>query len=119
MVRIEIITGGFNLNYRAARASPPPAARVASHEKPVEGLSSPGRISIYPNPTENSFINIEFSGLEDKAALQIYTLQGQLVWDLILTKDKTLIALDDIKPGIYTMRIMEKTSSSTKKIVVK
>ncbi|TRX58996.1 T9SS type A sorting domain-containing protein [Fulvivirga sp. M361] len=92
---------------------------LASHEKPVEGLSSPGRISIYPNPTENSFINIEFSGLEDKAALQIYTLQGRLVRDVILTKAKTLIALDDIKPGIYTMRIIEKTGSVTKQIVVK
>ncbi|MFK8037234.1 MAG: serine hydrolase [Crocinitomicaceae bacterium] len=73
-------------------------------------------ILTYPNPSTGS-INIK--GLDEKATLQLYSIDGRLVWRKFLSGEtKQLHIPDRIPKGIYIMEISTGVHSLSKKIIL-
>ena len=67
-------------------------------------------ISIYPNPA-NNYLNINFpNSFSDPFDVNIYDLNGKLVFNQQLFNLKNTINLNDLKSGFYTYNITNKTS---------
>jgi hypothetical protein len=77
-------------------------------------MPSNPNLVIYPNPATD-FINV--SGIEEAAGLQVLNSSGQLISELSISENTT-IPLKAIPNGIYFIRIFDKNSVQTKKIIV-
>ena len=73
--------------------------------------------NMYPNPANE---NIYVTNIEDNAKVEIYNLNGQLIYSNYQTNNKQLnINVSDWENGIYLIKINSESSLKTKKIVVK
>ena len=67
-------------------------------------------ISIYPNPV-NNYLNINFPNFfSNPLVLNIYNLNGKLVFNRQLFNLKNTIDLNNLKSGFYNYNITNKTS---------
>lgn len=114
IVRIQAVSGGFNFNDWAMWSASP----VARNITPTTTINESKEFTIYPNPTNKKFINVEFPKLKEKAILQIFSVQGKLVKETFLTSPYRRIDLGDIHNGLYLIKITEGTYNSTKKLII-
>ena len=94
---------------------------------PVAGIqkrSNNGYFSLYPNPAKG-YVKLSYSLPENSdVTFQIINTSGQLVGNSYIMKDETsgdhitAIELGDLSTGIYFCRMITKTASLTKKLVV-
>ena len=74
-------------------------------------------IIFYPNPT-NSYLNIEQSGQSYKASsIKIYDCNGRLVLSQISENNTTKININELKSGIYFIRISDGKNVLSKKFI--
>ena len=72
----------------------------------IESVADNGnRISIYPNPAQSTFTLK--TDLEKGSEVHIYSVTGQSVYRENLKSNETQINVNNLKPGIYTIRILE------------
>lgn len=114
VVRIEIVSGGLNINDWAVWNAPPSARKPV----PITSVEQHLELTVYPNPTNRPFININCKNLENQANLQIFNLQGKTVKEQLLTGPDHKIDLTGIHNGVYLLKITAGTQSMTKKIIV-
>lgn len=96
----------------------------ASAEKPVINAASriaePTRsfnIKAYPNPSPNAFtVDIE-GGTEDKVTLQVYSLDGRLVYQTIGTNNSRFSFGNNLTPGVYIVKVTQGVNTQSQKIV--
>ncbi len=76
-------------------------------------------ISVFPNPA-NDFVSIDFGNLTfPEAELSLYNSLGMKVVEKdIQNADKTILKVNNLKPGIYTLRIKTSQFTVEKKVVV-
>ncbi len=72
-------------------------------------------IKIYPNPAED-ILHLE---LPLKSKVQIFNLNGQMVFDGAFAETKTQINLGDFMPGVYLLKVVSGEWVYNKKVVVK
>lgn len=73
------------------------------------------RISIYPNPaTDKFYINVK-----DKTQVAVFSIIGQLMLRTEVSSNNTPISLQNIKPGVYMVRISQRGNTLTKKLLIK
>lgn len=84
----------------------------AQKDNQIEGLQ------IYPNPVTNKQVVVS---TESKTAKQIelFDLLGKKVFTTQSESERTVLQLDDLKPGVYLIRITEKKQTVTRKLVLK
>ncbi len=75
------------------------------------------RISIYPNPA-NGFVNISLPKETTNAQLSLYSLSGQLVFELPLTKTQNQLKLPKGISGLYLVVVESAGQVFTEKILV-
>jgi len=81
----------------------------------IEILSN--TVAIYPNPTKGS-IKIKISGLQQKATLEIFTIQGQLLTKSTITNNSIFdMSTLPINPGIVIFKIKTAGRTSVNKII--
>lgn len=80
-----------------------------STQNPIEN-----RVAVYPNPASEYLI---VSGLEGSSKVEIYTITGQLVQTENFDSE-TRIKLD-LNTGMYLVKVVNGTQSTTKKIIIK
>jgi PKD repeat protein len=81
----------------------------------LKKASDPG-IKIYPNPaTQNLYF--EKPG-EENCELEIYSVQGQLVWESVIEIKKTMIDISKLQPGLYLIKYIGSEGVETKKLVI-
>jgi len=114
IVRIEILSGGVNLNYWSID-NVPISAKKANKLTLIDYHEN---LNIYPNPTDQQFINVEFKNLKKQAKLQMFDLQGKMLKEQFLTKAYSKVDLTDIYHGVYLVRITEDDYTITKQIIV-
>ncbi|MBR5935406.1 MAG: T9SS type A sorting domain-containing protein [Bacteroidaceae bacterium] len=82
-----------------------------------ESLSS-HRITIYPNPTKGQFsVEITGSAIPDNSSISIYSLQGSVIYQNAEPDILNEIDLSSQPNGIYMLRIMIDSETSTWKII--
>lgn len=69
----------------------------------------------YPNPS-NGFIQI--SGLNEKANYSIISINGQLLKEGIIFNSSEFINLEELKSGVYFVKIYNEISVSVRKIIL-
>jgi len=70
---------------------------------------------IYPNPAKNNlFVDID----KDKATLKIFTIDGKAIKEVLIFKGNNKIDINDIKAGIYLIKIISTDNSSTQQIII-
>ncbi len=75
----------------------------------VDDLQSKTGFTLYPNPT-NSQVIIELSrNRQTVERLQIFSLDGRLIQEELLTQQRTKLELDGLKKGIYFIRVGHQT----------
>ncbi len=75
------------------------------------------QFNIYPNPVNNQ-LNIELNNPKnDEYLIQIFDTKGQLVFTKVFTRAVTVIDLQNYKPGLYRLKILEKGSTTSHSIV--
>lgn len=81
-----------------------------SQEPTIEGLS------IYPNPVSNGKLYITSKlGLEKE--IQIYDVLGKKVFEITTSIKEINIA--NLNAGVYIIKIKEKESSTSRKLIIK
>lgn len=86
----------------------------------TENISLLENISVYPNPTAINRITITIPNQLNINSIILYSVIGSKIYDVknpILKNNK--IRIDDLKSGVYLLRINSDHSSITKKIIVK
>ncbi|MGH1339506.1 MAG: T9SS type A sorting domain-containing protein [Aureispira sp.] len=73
-------------------------------------------IHIYPNPTRNGEINVQFQDILQNVLIEVYDVNGQIVSsDHFLQKEEHTIELE--QPGAYFLRLTSDKVSLVKKII--
>jgi len=77
----------------------------------IESDNDSGDFSIYPNPTNNKLI-IEFIGKtrNEKKIVEIYCLNGKLLYKKDFLKNSMFLYLDNYPSGIYILKIQTENS---------
>ena len=86
-------------------------------KKQVDGLS---KISVFPNPAREQ-VTLQFNTTSfENAVAQFYTLRGQMVKHMDLSKDKQqTLDISDLSTGVYLIKVDSEESSQTIKLIVK
>ena len=74
-------------------------------------------ISIYPNPASD-FINIVINNFTKNLFFELYTVNGQLIKHLELTKVQNIINVSTLKQGIYFIKVTDGNKQWRKRIVI-
>jgi uncharacterized repeat protein (TIGR01451 family) len=82
----------------------------------TENSSDINDVKIFPNPTDN-FVNVQVSNKSEFSTLNVYDLNGKLVKQKQLVDDLSIISLEDLPAGIYTMQILNDKKIKIFKIV--
>jgi len=82
----------------------------------IETISGFQHVSIYPNPAQ-SFLTVEIEG-KPVGQCHIYSLDGQRIRSLSLTKNHTKIGLIGIRPNIYVVEVITETQLIRRKIEI-
>jgi hypothetical protein len=73
------------------------------------------KVLVYPNPTTDY---IMISGIDSEAKAEVFSITGQKIKEVKFTNEITL-SLSDVTAGVYLVKISNKNSSITKKIIVR
>lgn len=79
---------------------------------PIEGLQ------IYPNPTTNNRVYVTTESNTSKD-IDIYDLLGKKVFSTTTSTNSRELNLSALKSGVYLIRIKEKDTTVTRKLVLK
>lgn len=80
-------------------------------------------LSIYPNPSDGGFVNLEIKGDEtlNNTRLEIYNLTGQLVAAYSITGENRMVTVNTHKliPGVYFVKLFSNSQLiETKKLLI-
>jgi alpha-glucosidase (family GH31 glycosyl hydrolase) len=83
-------------------------------------LSAKPEIRLYPNPSNNNSVTIEYINSDtEPAQLNIFNLQGRKMYSkLIFNNSKSIIDARAFTKGIYIVNVKNSTSSFVEKLVV-
>ncbi len=85
----------------------------------IDKYKSNSTFQVYPTPSNNGNVNIQFTTQVKKVNLKLFSVNGKLLRNkenLIIVNNKYKI--DHLPKGIFILKIETKTTISTKKIVV-
>jgi len=71
-------------------------------------------IQVYPNPVKDILI---VKGIEEKAEIKLYDLQGRMVKAVEISKKHSL-NLGDLSPGVYLLHIQIRDNNHVSKIII-
>jgi lysophospholipase L1-like esterase len=80
--------------------------------------STPDDIRIYPNPTKDSRFTISLKNSAPESQVQIYNLQGKLVYSSSLTKTESVIN-SGLFDGIYVLKTINGQNLSVQNLIIK
>ncbi|HLU84332.1 MAG TPA: T9SS type A sorting domain-containing protein [Vicingaceae bacterium] len=80
----------------------------------ITELNLANSISIYPNPT-NGIFSVEADNMK---SIEITSITGEIVQELVINNNKTTIDLTSFSSGIYFAKIITDKGSAIKKIVL-
>ena len=90
---------------------------LANQLKTFDDLIGKQSVKIYPNPTKGN-LKVELPNLENRnITLQVYTAQGAIIQNTVVTDTFTLIDLNSQVAGIYILRISIGELSADWKII--
>ncbi|WP_281613393.1 M4 family metallopeptidase [Flammeovirga sp. SubArs3] len=104
------ITSGSTIN----------APLVSIGRKSVETLESELMVrdfSIYPNPA-SSMLTINASSFVGNGTMNIYSINGKNILTIPVTESNTRLPLQQLKKGMYLIKINNELESQTKKFIV-
>ena len=85
----------------------------------VEDYSPESKFSIFPNPADEwVIIRISKQFIINNSEIEIRNIQGQLLKKQILSAEETLIKIDDLPQGIYSVKIKDSKNIAVKLMVV-
>ena len=78
------------------------------------------KTTLYPNPTTDKAI-LEIEGLNKKADVMVYDLQGRTIKTYKLNNNQTELEIDvnSYPKGIYNVKVINESNTITKKLIVK
>jgi endonuclease I len=71
---------------------------------------------IYPNPSNGNF-NIDLKNATDEVSIEIYSLFGDKIFETLSSENK-VIAVSNLKKGIYLIKINQNEDIITKKLII-
>lgn len=78
----------------------------------IEGLQ------IYPNPVTDKQVVVSTSSNSTKQ-IELFDLLGKKVYATQSDAERVVLQLEDLKPGVYLIRVTEKKQAVTRKLVLK
>ena len=92
-----------------------------SHELPALDDTAIGQtgMNVYPNPTRGD-LTITISGIDtnEHITIQVFGIQGELVFSERMPAEQIItISLEDQKPGMYIVRLIQGNDISVKRII--
>lgn len=78
----------------------------------IEGLQ------IYPNPVTEKQVVVSTTSNTTKQ-IELFDLLGKKVYTTQSSAERVVLQLEDLKPGVYLIRITEKKQTVTRKLVLK
>jgi hypothetical protein len=107
---VVVTSGGCASAPSAAVAVTVTGTRTAS----LNGVS----LLVYPNPTPDGRLTLEFTGPQAKAAqLEVLNALGQNVQRRPLAAGATTLSLAELAPGVYTLRVHTEQGVLTQRVV--
>ena len=89
----------------------------------VENISDFRKISVFPNPVTNGFINLSFEGLEgEEMVIEIDDVLGKIMHirsiEIIGLYEELRLSTNSYAPGIYYLRMHTVTGAEVYKIII-
>ncbi|MGO3238735.1 MAG: T9SS type A sorting domain-containing protein, partial [Psychroflexus halocasei] len=73
--------------------------------------------SVYPNPTQGTYVNINTSNSDD-FTVEVYDILGKAVISQEMNSNESL-NISALKSGVYLVKITQESNSITKKLIVR
>ncbi len=73
-------------------------------------------IELFPNPTSSGFVNVS-ANQNGLIYAEVYDILGKLI--ISSTVDNNILSLNDLKSGIYIVKITQNNRSEIKKLIIK
>ena len=74
-------------------------------------------LSIYPNPTSTSVVQIDVK--EDVLkTLELYSYQGRNIENITFDKNKNTLQLNNVAKGLYFLHVITNKGKTVKKLVI-
>jgi hypothetical protein len=112
---------GNNMNYVITRLAPPPFGMMDPNNDNGENpLPEKGFLTASPNPFQNSLdIRMPVTNDVEDMTISLYDLQGRLVMQRTTPADTQIriFGLEDIKPGMYVLRVDTGSKSEMIKVI--
>lgn len=86
--------------------------KVSDYRAPSSNLS------IYPNPSSSSLIDVFFETPEHNYVLELYTMTGQLIWKTSKTNNKSKIQIPYNLHGMYILKASDSKQSQQVKFIL-
>ena len=85
----------------------------------VRGLDQIGKVTVYPNPTSNGTVNVVFDDASVVRTISVMDMSGRTLKQINNVSNNN-ITIDNLQPGMYTLRIMVPSTGeqTVQKIVV-
>lgn len=74
--------------------------------------------SVFPNPVKDGVFNLKVNNDFEGAALSIYDLKGDLVFETIVEETLSTVIIGELASGVYLMKIQEDENSLVTKLVI-
>lgn len=74
---------------------------------------------MYPNPTTSNLLNINLANGFENGAASFYNLLGQEITSIDMDSQFNLMNIQNLKAGIYLVKVVSGTYSMTQKLVIK
>jgi hypothetical protein len=88
----------------------------------TSNTNSPEKVLIYPNPSGDLSVTIEFPGLTGKKKLEIFSIMGEQVFNQLLDEECFYYRVENygaIRTGLYLVRITTDKGALVKKLIIK
>ncbi|UJP65801.1 YCF48-related protein [Mongoliitalea daihaiensis] len=77
-----------------------------------------GTPKVYPNPSPG-LVNIDFNGLQDVRKITFVNALGQISREIVPREDVSMLRVEQLPTGLYTILIQTREQTYTRKLVVK
>jgi len=110
--------GSFRLCVHNDGTIPGATERLAAPSSETKAPTLPTKITIYPNPTNGNWLNVDLPLAESAYTLELYDVNGKLCKQMQTSKTTETINVEDLANGMYLLKAINGKIQESQKVMI-